>query len=224
MANDKNSPKSPAQKIVDSMTSTTKFYFRKKQIAGLLGNIMALQQRDDLSGKFARKVGRVRRALAAAHESIGLERKDLVQRNAEKFPEGHEKAGEYTPVYATGPDGVTPIFRKDPNGNDTTERIPVPDQFNVADPRKFDDELKELMEEYLVVECPAFPIAETEAFVKIKGSISDALLDLEEDAETTKVPDGFKPALALVEDEDDAPAPAAPAVEDKSEESGRTAP
>lgn len=178
---------------------TTRFYLKKMQVRPALQAVMELQKREDISGKFARKVGRVRRALTKADEEINQQRQDLVVAHAEKYPAGHEKAGQPTPVYATDPQG-NPMFKKDEAGNDTDERVVVHDQYNVADPGAFSRDFKELLDEVIVVECPCFKTDEINGFKSVRGDIVDKIMDLEEGADTTIRPEGK--TLELVRDGD----------------------
>lgn len=184
----------------------TTFYLPKGRIHKLGEAIVRLQQRDDLSGKFARKVAIQRRAVTAALEAIQEERLALVKANAERYPAGHEKAGDFTPVYATGPDGQR-LKKKDDAGNDTDEFIPIPDQFNLKDTGAFNAEVKELMEEVQAITLPHMKIGELEAFKSIRGDIMDALLEIEEGSTNTERPADFveQSGLALVKDATDEP-------------------
>jgi hypothetical protein len=198
---------------------TTTFYLKKSAIRPALVAINQLQQRDDLPGKMARKVGRIRRALSAADEEIQAQRQDLVVAHAEKYPEGHELAGKPTPAYMVNEKGE-PVFKKDAQGNDTEERIVVPDQYNILDPMAFNKDWREMLEEVMVVACPCFlapadskeGIPELERFKGIKGAIVDPLLDLEEGADTTIAPEERKP-LALVPEGEAATAADGPVLE-----------
>lgn len=193
--------------VATAPKDTTTFYLKKSAIRPALVAITQLQQRDDIPGKLARKLGRIRRALNVADEEIQAQRQDLVAAHAEKYPEGHELAGKPTPAYMVNEKGE-PVFKKDKEGNDTEERIVVPDQYNILDPMAFNRDWKEMLEEIIVVACPCFlvppdpkdGIPELERFKGIKGSIVDPLMDLEEGAETTIAPDDRKP-LALVEED-----------------------
>lgn len=217
----------------------TTFYLKKKRVGTALMAIRELQKREDTSGKFARKLGQQRRALAAAAESIEGEREDLVKKHGAKFPavypdklptgeahpqagQPHPQAGEFTPVYATKEDGVSPVYKKDSAGNDTTERIALPDQYNISEPLAFKQDEKDLFEEITVVSCPAFLLTpagegstpELDMFKQIRGAILDPLYDLEEGAETTVKPDGFGPKL--VDDAEPKTTPEEPTAEDRS--------
>lgn len=182
---------------------TTTFYLQKSAIRPALMAIQQLQQRDDIPGKLARKVGRIRRALTSADEEIQAQRQDLVIAHAEK-----DAAGEPTPAYMVDDKG-TPMYKKDKEGNDTEERIVIPDQYNISNPMEFNRDWKEMLKEMIVVVCPCFNvppdpkdgIPELERFKGIKGAIVDPLMDLEEGADTTIAPDEHKP-LALVNDDE----------------------
>lgn len=202
---------------------STIFYLQKKRVAPTLQAILTLQQRDDTSGKFTRKLGQQRRALTVAAEHISEERFDLVKKFGEKYPQvypatlpgtdtphpqagqPHPNAGEYTPVYATEEGTGKPLFKKDSAGNDTAERVVLPDNYNIGDPVGFDAAVKELFEEFIAVECPAFLLEpagpgstpELDMFKNIKGAVTDPLYDLEQGAPTTKKPDNIGPALKV---------------------------
>jgi hypothetical protein len=208
----------PAAAAAPPADSTT-FYLKKSYVRPIAQAVSDLQQRTDLSGKFARKVGRVRRAITKADEEIQAQRQDLVLAHAEKHPEGHADAGKPTPVYATGPAGE-PMFKKDKAGNDTDERIIVPEQYNVADPGAFQVDFKAMLDEVMTLECPCFKEDELNSFKGISGKIIDALMYLEEGAETTIAPADMK-TLELVREDPDVPE--TPALEAAAAED-RTAP
>lgn len=189
----------PAQTAAANVTVHQKFSVKKRNVAAMLiaicgqrpspmnpQGLSGLQDRDDCSGKFGRRVGTNRRALERAHEEINEERKALIKEHSEKFPEGHERAGEPTPVYRMiqTAEGEKPIFKKDSAGNDTDEREIIPDEFNLRDREAFNRDLKEMMEECIVIECPGFTVDEFNSFKKIAPRIVDPLLDLEVGGET----------------------------------------
>jgi hypothetical protein len=194
----------------------TTFFLEKGRVRPILLAIFALQKRDDLSGKFAKKLGIIRRAIAHADEEVVAQRQDLLEVHAEK-----DDLGKFLPVYAEHPDG-RPIFVKDDKGNDTEERMIVPDQYRLKDRKAYEQAIKDLVKEIIVVECPCFHtkdgVPELELFKSVKGEVIDLLLDLEEGADTTKAP------LALVaSDEPDEPQTSAPAAEEVAAED-RSAP
>jgi hypothetical protein len=202
-----------AQEVQPITLAPVKFFVRKKTVRPMLhaltgtqpnqfqpGGAPGLQDRTDLSGKFSRRLGAIRRALSAADASIIEDRKDLTLRHAEKFPaldkdgNAHPKAGQPTPVYAL--DGMgNPVFKKDAAGNDTDERIVSPDQYNVADPIAFEREFKAMLEEFIVVECVGFTEDDFNAFKVTPGQnspigkIIDPLIDLERGGETEATPE-----------------------------------
>jgi hypothetical protein len=201
----------PASKVVGAIaTGPTRFFVQKKAIVPMLNAIKGGQQnqftppvkgladREDSSGKFARKIGQNRRALERIADMMQEERQDLVKKHAERFPEveivngveqPHPQAGQTTPVYATAQDGVTPLFKKNRAGQDTEERVIAPDQYNLADPMGFQRDTKELLEEWVVIECPGFTVDEFETFKGIAPRIVDPLMDLEVGGASNASPD-----------------------------------
>lgn len=190
----RNIPSQSAQPISDP---PIKFYVTKRAIRPMLiaiqgappspfqpQGVPGLQDRDDLSGRFARKVGQNRRALAKADEIIVEERKDLVELHAEKYPADHELAGQPTPVYSIKDDG-SPVFKRDAAGNETTERMVRQGEFNVADPDAFRRDFEAMLDEIIVVECPGFTVDDFNKFKSIAPRIVDPLMDLEVDGPTT---------------------------------------
>lgn len=202
--------KTPAREVAGSISSGPQlFYVQKKHINAMLvalqgaaGNqftppTTGLKDRGDLSGKFARRVGQNRRALERIAEMIGEERQELVKIHAAKYPEviivdgeeqPHPKAGEPTPVYQSDPQTGAPIFVQDRAGNPTDERAIVPDQYNVSDPMKFQKDLREMMDEFVVVECVGFTADEFQTFTKIEPRLIDPLMDIEVDGPKTATP------------------------------------
>lgn len=208
-----------AQEVQPITLAPVKFFVRKKTVRPMLhaltgtqpnqfqpGGAPGLQDRTDLSGKFSRRLGAIRRALSAADASIIEDRKDLTLRHAEKFPaldkdgNAHPKAGQPTPVYAL--DGMgNPVFKKDAAGNDTDERIVSSDQYNVADPIAFEKEFKAMLEEFIVIECVGFTEDDFNAFKVTPGQnspigkIIDPLIDLERGGDTEATPEQQADAL-----------------------------
>jgi hypothetical protein len=186
------------------------FYLPKERVLALGQAIPALQARDDLSGKFARKVTYQRRRVLAAVEELNEERLEHVKRHAERFPKfekdgvtPHPKAGEFTPVYAQKPDGSA-LFKTDANGNDTDERLVIPEQYNIVDVGAFQREWKEALREVVAIKLPPFKVGELEAFKQIRGNVMDSLVDIEEGSEYQTKPEGWTakdaPPLELVKD------------------------
>lgn len=213
----------PAVNAATARPDLATFYLKKGKLPNLLNCVARLQQRDDLSGKFARKVALIRRPLAALVDDLNEERQALVKAHAEKYPAGHDKAGEFKPVYMEEQGTGKPVFKKDENGNDTDERVVIPDQYALKDPELFTKDVRAMLEEYVAFTCPAFKLSELESFKNIRGEVMDALLDIEEGADSTAKPEGFseRPALELVKDEPK-DEPAAPAAVEA--EGDRTAP
>lgn len=198
-----------------------KFFVRKKAVRPMLHALTGtqpnpyqpngapgLQDRTDISGKFARRLGGIRRALAAADTEIIEERKTLTMKHAEMFPDfledgvtPHPKAGQSTPVYATEADGRTPAYKKDAAGNDTEERLTLHDQYNLRDPHLFEREFKAMLEEFIVVECAGFTEDDWNQFSKAPqqnspiGKIIDALIDVTRDSGTDATPEEQAAAL-----------------------------
>lgn len=214
--------KSLAQETADGITlGPVKFFVRKKSIRPMLHALTGtqpnpyqpqgapgLQDRTDLSGKFSRRLAGIRRALSRADDDVVEERKDMTRRHAEVFPDmmedgttPHPKAGQPTPVYATEPDGVTPLFKRDRAGNPTDERIVNPDQYNLADPKAFEVAFKDLLDEFTVVECVGFTEDDFNAFRSTPGQgsplgkIVDALSDLVRGEPTEATPEEQAKAL-----------------------------
>lgn len=206
---------SPAQDAVDAVTLTpTIFFVRKKAVRPMVhaltgtqpnpyqpNGALGLQDRTDLSGKFSRRLGAIRRALAKGDNDVIEDRKELTARHAERFPDfeadgvtPHPRAGEPTPVYATDPQTGAPLFKKDKAGNDTDERIIVPDQYNLADPMAFDREFKAMLEEFIAIECVGFTeddfngLRATPNQVVPLGKVIDPLSDLLRGEETEATP------------------------------------
>lgn len=208
------------------------FYLAKERLAPLNQALARLMQREDLSGKFARKVALQRRGIREASESLDEERLELIKRHAERFPKfledgvtPHPKAGEFKPVYQMQQNPTTgeqtPVYKKDAAGNDTDERVIIPDQYDLVDPVAFTKDWKDALKEIIAVTLPAMKLAELEAFKNIRGDVMDALLDIEEGAPTTVKPTDFK-TLELVPDkkEEEPPTSEKPPAEGES----RTAP
>lgn len=213
--------RSPAQDVVDAMLSPVKFFVRKKSVRPMLHALTGtqpnpyqphgspgMQDRTDLSGKFASRLAGIRRALTRADEDVIEERRALTLRHAERFPEfesdgvtPHPQAGKPTPVYAMAADGVTPLFKKDKAGNDTEERQVMHDQYNLVDPDAFEREFKSLLNEFTVVDCIGFTQDDFNAFKSSPqqnsplGKIIDMLSDLVRDGETEATPEEQAKAL-----------------------------
>ncbi len=208
------------QQVTPITLAPTKFFVPKRTVRPMLHALTGtqpnpyqpqgapgLQDRTDLSGKFSRRLGAIRRALTAADASVIEDRKELTLRHAEVFPaldkdgQPHPKAGKPTPVYATHPQTGAPIFKKDDAGNDTDERIVNADQYNLADPNAFEKEFKAMLEEFIVIECVGFTENDFNAFTAAPGQNSpigkliDPLMDLERDGPTDATPEQQAAAL-----------------------------
>lgn len=223
MADQTRKPSTPVRDITEGMLEPRTFYVRKKNVRPMLHALTGtqpnnyqpqgapgLQDRTDLSGKFARRLAGIRRALTAADAQVIEERKDLTFRHASKFPEfekdgvtPHPKAGQPTPVYAINPQDGSPVFKKDHAGNDTEERIVLADNYNLADQQAFEKEFKALLDEFIVVQCVGFTDDDFNAFKPAPGQnspigkIVDALSDLIRDGETEATPAEQAAALQL---------------------------
>ncbi len=176
----------------------TTFYVKKGRVSNLLGGIQAMQKRDDITGKFARKLTQIARVLRTTVEALMEEEKALQELHKDKFPEGHPQAGEVKPVYAVDNDGKS-IFKKDASNNDTEEREIVPGSFNFKDPVAYQKDRLEMLKEYVVIECPCFRVTdpdgkddkfvpELDRFGKVNGAAWDACADFEEGSPATTRP------------------------------------
>lgn len=190
----------PAGKVVGAIANApTIFFVPKGNVAPMLTAITGqpahrhlppvkgLLDRDDSTGKFARTVGRNRRAIELAHKAVQAESDDLLEHHAERYPATHlldgaavphPKAGQPTPVYATQENGA-PVFRKDDAGKDTTERVVAAGQFNIADMVAYQKDMREMLSEYIAIECVGFTDEEFDAFRAIAPRLVDPLLDIE---------------------------------------------
>lgn len=197
------------------------FYIKKGRLQVLLGGIQTMQKREDISGKFARKLTQIGRGLRESLEKVLEEEKALQELHKEKFPEGHPLAGQVKPVYAVDNDGKS-VFKKDNAGNDTEEREIVPGQFNFADPVKYQQDRLEMLKEITVVSVPCFRVTDPEGkddkfvpeldrFGKVNGAAWDACADFEEGSPLMDPPkddDKVEPVAPV------APAKAEPVIED----------
>ncbi len=207
--------KAPSSQEVQPITlSPVKFFVRKKAVRPMLHALTGtqpnpyqpqgapgLQDRTDISGKFARRLASIRRALSAADTEIIDDRKALTLQHAAKFPDleadgvtPHSQAGQPTPVYAVDQQTGAPIFKKDKAGNDTDERVVMLEQYNLADPAAFERDFKAMLDEFIVVECVGFTEDDFNAFKVAPGQnspigkIIDPLVDLVRDGETEATP------------------------------------
>lgn len=173
----------PASSIHSIAPDTKHFFFPKGRVRVILIAIIGLQKRDDLSGKFAKKLGRMRRAFTEVDEALVAEQNETLERFTKKGDDDKP-----LPFYATTEDG-NPIFKKDDKGNDTEERIPIPNRFQLTDAKAYQQELKEMARELVTVECSSFlaleGVPELDLFKAVNGEIIDALQDLEEGSEST---------------------------------------
>lgn len=209
---------------------TIEFFFPKDKIMPTLIGVQLIQKRDDLSGPFARKCGRQGRVLRASLEALQKESDDLTDAHKEKYPEGHPKAGQATPVYASDEHGK-PVFKKDKDNNDTEERAEIPGRYNIKDPLQYKKDFDALMKEVIVIRCSPFltkdPAGNDTAFVPelarfkgVNGAAIDACMNLEETSELTHRPAGFETPVA----EEAAPAPEAVTAEPEKNKDEVTAP
>lgn len=191
---------------------TTTFYLPKSEVIACLQAVKIIQQHK-ITGKGARKLGRIRRVLHKANEELQEQFMDLAKAHAEKNPEGHEKAGEPTVVYEMKQDKETgemvPVYKKDQYGQDTAERSIIHGQYNLINVMDYQREQKEMLKEIMIIECPAFHVqqgekdlpTELEKFSQVEGAAVDALMALEKGSYATKSPAGMQ-SLELVKDEE----------------------
>lgn len=152
--------------------STKRFYLPKGRVTPVLAGIMKLQARTDLSGKFARKVGRIRRKLSAIEETVVGEITDLQEQHKQRGTDGAP-----LPVFKQNALGQV-VFKKDGSGKDTDEPEILHSQFHPVDQEKYNRELNEANEERIAVDCESFSDQELDAFKAIEGTIIDAMQDL----------------------------------------------
>src|ERR1700722_14701534 len=107
---------SPTPVIPMAPKDTTTFYLHPLVASMCIGAVAAWQTSDKekLSGKQSRKLGRIRRALIAAVTESNEQRQDLISAYRDRYPEGHERAGQFKEV-----------FVKDADGNDTEQVDPT---------------------------------------------------------------------------------------------------
>lgn len=175
-----------------------RFYIKKGRLAVLLNGVQMMQKREDISGKFARKLTQVCRVLRMTVESVMEEEKALQELHKDKFPEGHAEAGKVKPVYATDNDG-NPLFKMDASGNKTDEREIIPGQFSFADPVAYQTDRLEMLKEFVVVDIPCFRttpdnkeddkfVPELDRFGKVSGVAFDACAEFEEGSPALEPP------------------------------------
>jgi hypothetical protein len=186
-------------RIATQPKDVRKFYIKTGRIQVDLAGVQSMQQRDDISGKFARKCSQIARVLRQKLEELMEDEKALQEKHKRKFPEGHPRAGEVEPVYAIDEKTGDPVFKKDSAGNDTQEREIVQGAFSYVDPIKYQQERLEMLKEYVVVEVPCFLVVdpdnkddkfvpELDRFGKVKGTAWDACADFEDGAPTMTPP------------------------------------
>ena len=152
-------------------------FLLQKQFIRPIAVAIAELQGMGMPGKFARKVGRIRRAIGEADEAVQAERIDLVQAHSERYPlEGHERAGQFVPVYARDSQGNIVLHPG------SEEPVALRDQYNVINSQSHQQDERQLLEEYISVECPCFLTEELDSFGQISGRAMDALMNLEEDS------------------------------------------
>jgi hypothetical protein len=171
---------------------TTTFYLLPLVASESLNAISLWKNSDEekMSGKQARKIGRISRALQAALTESNQQREDVVTSYRDRYPEGHEKAGEFVPVY-----------KKDADGNDTEEVDPTKVRLRPDDIEAFNKDIMELFSEPLIVVCPALLASEIDSIRSLPGNMIEALFSLEEGAETTIAPEKENVVNTVVETE-----------------------
>lgn len=173
-----------------------RFFLPKERIQPILTSIVAFQQRDDLSGKFARKLARQRRRLAPIEEIIVDETTVIQERHKRRDAEGN-----VIPVLLLNAAHQV-VFEKDPLGRETETPSIVPGRFHPIDQSAYDKEIKEFGAEVVTVEVEPFTEEELDAFKKVRGTLIDDLIDLLEASPYTRAP-GERSAVEEADDDED---------------------
>lgn len=162
--------------------STKRFYLPKGRVQPIVGAIAELQKRTDLSGKFARKLARIRRRLTAIEEDVVAEVKVVQDRFTKRDADGNA-----LPVFQRNALGQL-VFEKDGDGNDTDVPVIVPGRVHLTDVDAYQVEISEFEAERLTFDCESFSEGEFDSFKAVRGDVIDALMDLAEDSDFTKEP------------------------------------
>lgn len=157
--------------------STKRFIVPKGRVLAIVRALAELQQRTDLSGKFARKLARMRRTLAPIEAGVVEENQITQERHKRKLADG-----TVVPVFQFNEAGQL-VFEKDAQGADTESPVVIPNRFHIVDQAAYDRDMRELAAETIAVECESFTESEFDGFKAIRGDIIDALADLAEDSE-----------------------------------------
>jgi hypothetical protein len=194
--------------------SSKRFYLSKGRVQPILLALVELQQRTDLSGKFARKLSRIRRVLAPVDEGIVVEVQVIEGRFTRRDAEG-----KALPVFQKNAAGQV-VFEKDGEGRDTDVPVVLANQFHITDLAAYNAEMLELHAERVTVDCESFAESEFDAFKAVRGVVIDALMDLGEDSEFTKIP----AIEALIADSSESSSSLSAPTGAEGSEEGRTAP
>lgn len=194
--------------------SSKRFYLPKGRVQPILLALIELQQRTDLSGKFARKLSRIRRALVPVDEGVVAEIQTVEGRFMRK-----DAAGKIMPVFQLNALGQV-VFEKDAEGKDTDTPVVLADKFHITDRAAYNAEMLEIHTERVTVDCESFAEAEFDAFKAVRGDVIDALMDLGEDSEFTKIP----AIEALIADSSESSSSLSAPTGAEGSEEGRTAP
>jgi hypothetical protein len=179
--------------------STKTFHLPKGRVQPILGALGELQKRTDLSGKFARKLARIRRKLSSS-------RRRCCCRGERDSGPLHEArcGGQPLPVFQRNALGQV-VFEKDGDGKDTDIPQVEPGRVHLTDVAGYQKEMAEFEGERITFDCETLSESEFDTFKAVRGDVIDALMDLAEDSEFCTEPEASAAAVPTGIEERSAP-------------------
>jgi hypothetical protein len=169
--------------------STKTFHLPKGRVQPILGALGELQKRTDLSGKFARKLARIRRKLSSVEGDVVAEA-NVIQDRFTKRDAGDRPL----PVFQRNALGQV-VFEKDGDGKDTDVPQVEPGRVHLTDVAGYQKEMAEFEGERITFDCETLSESEFDSFKAVRGDVIDALMDLAEDSEFTSGPEASAAAV-----------------------------
>jgi hypothetical protein len=179
--------------------STKTFHLPKGRVQPILGALAELQKRTDLSGKFARKLARIRRKLSSVEGDVVAEANVIQDRFTKRDAEGKP-----LPVFQRNALGQV-VFETDGDGKDTDIPQVEPGKVHLTDVAGYQKEMAEFEGERITSIAKPLSESEFDTFKAVRGDVIDALMDLGEDSEFCTEPEASAAAVPTGIEERSAP-------------------
>lgn len=142
-----------------------KFKLSNDEIVGARIALMQIGEKEP-PGQLGLKVALISKATLVMAQEIQIQRRRIQDKHAEKFPEGHEKAGQFVPRYQANAQGEREVVQG--------ERV-------ILDQIAFEDELAEFGRALTEIDCPSLTSAELKSMNPKPNNIVSMLWNLDQE-------------------------------------------